>query len=122
VVNCGGISEKNQLLLQIYADVTGREMKISRSAQTCALGAAIAGAVVGGVHPDYLSAQAAMCGVKPVTFKPRQKATRSTLKLYGLYLALHDAFGKKDTPAPISGDEKASFHKGFGQCLTSAIN
>jgi L-ribulokinase len=46
VINCGGIAEKNPVVMQIYADVTGRPMKVSRSAQTCALGAAIAGAVV----------------------------------------------------------------------------
>ena len=50
VVTCGGISVKNSLLLQIYADVCNRPMKISRSAQTCALGAAIFGAVAGGAH------------------------------------------------------------------------
>ncbi len=48
VVNCGGIAEKNPLVMQIYADVTGLEMKVARSAQTCALGAAIAGAVAAG--------------------------------------------------------------------------
>ena len=48
VVNCGGISEKNAMLMQIYADVTGREMKVSSSSQTCALGSAIAAAVVAG--------------------------------------------------------------------------
>ncbi len=36
IVNCGGIAEKNPLVMQIYADVTGRPIKISRSAQTCA--------------------------------------------------------------------------------------
>ena len=48
VINCGGIAEKNPLVMQIYADVTGKEMKIARSAQTCALGSAMAGAVVAG--------------------------------------------------------------------------
>ncbi len=48
VMNCGGIAEKNPLLMQIYADVTGRSMQISRSSQTCALGSAIAAAVVAG--------------------------------------------------------------------------
>ena len=37
IVNCGGIAEKNPVVMQIYADVTGRPMKISRAAQTCAL-------------------------------------------------------------------------------------
>jgi L-ribulokinase len=74
VINCGGIAEKNPLLMQIYADVTGREMKISRSAQSCALGACIAGAVVAdkesGGYDDFADAQAAMCGIKDITYKP----------------------------------------------------
>ena len=65
VVNCGGIAEKNPMLMQIYADVTGREMKVSRSAQTCALGSAVAAAVVGGRYKTFAAAQKAMCGLKP---------------------------------------------------------
>ncbi|MHC5079236.1 MAG: ribulokinase [Planctomycetota bacterium] len=38
VVNCGGIAEKNPLVLQIYADVTGRPMHVAKSPHTCALG------------------------------------------------------------------------------------
>ncbi|MEJ2648796.1 MAG: ribulokinase [Sedimentisphaerales bacterium] len=93
VVNCGGIAEKNAMLMQIYADVTGREMKVSRSAQTCALGSAVAAAVVGGAHPDYDAAQAAMCGIKDVTYKPIEKNHEVYKKLYILYKQLHDAFG-----------------------------
>ncbi|MBI3736547.1 ribulokinase, partial [Candidatus Sumerlaeota bacterium] len=48
IVNCGGIAEKSPLTMQIYADITGRPMKLSRSAQTCALGSALCGAVVAG--------------------------------------------------------------------------
>ena len=93
VVNCGGIAEKNAMLMQIYADVTGREMKVSRSAQTCALGSAVAAAVVGGAHPDYDAAQTAMCGIKDVTYKPIEKNHEVYKKLYILYKQLHDAFG-----------------------------
>ena len=97
VVNCGGIAEKNPLIMQIYADVTGREMKISRSAQSCALGAAIAGAVVAGKkaggYDDVGAAQAAMCGVKERTFKPIGENRRVYEQLYSLYKQLHDAFG-----------------------------
>ncbi len=96
VVNCGGIAEKNPLVMQIYADVTGRPMKISRSAQTCALGAAIAGAVVGGAHQDYAGAQAKMTGLKPRVFKPNPKHHETYQKLYRLYRIVHDAFGTRE--------------------------
>jgi L-ribulokinase len=102
VVNCGGIAEKNAMLMQIYADVTGREMKISRSAQTCALGSAVAAAVVGGAHPDYAKAQAAMCGIKETTFKPIAANHKVYQQLYKLYKQLHDGFGLKDTSMTMS--------------------
>lgn len=97
IINCGGIAEKNPLLMQIYADVTGREMKISRSAQSCALGACIAGAVVAGKNADgydnFPDAQAAMCGIKDDTYKPIPENNSVYQKLYALYKQLHDAFG-----------------------------
>jgi L-ribulokinase len=96
VVNCGGIAEKNPLVMQIYADVTGQPMKISRSAQTCALGAAIAGAVVAGAHEDFASAQKAMTGLKPRVFKPNPGAHAVYRGLYALYKKCHDAFGTKE--------------------------
>lgn len=96
VVNCGGIAEKSPLVMQIYADVTGRPMQISRSAQTCALGAAVAGAVVAGVHPDFAAAQRAMTGLKPRGFKPNPQAHAVYRELYGLYRKLHDAFGTRE--------------------------
>ena len=99
VINCGGIAEKNPLLLQIYADVLGREMKIARSAQTCALGSAIAASVVAGKsrggHDSFEAAQAAMCGIKPRTFPPNRTNQRVYGELYKLYAQIHDAFGVK---------------------------
>ncbi len=94
VVNCGGIAEKNPLVMQIYADVTGRPMKISRSGQTCALGAAIAAAVVSGAHEDFASAIDAMTGLKPRVYKPNAAAHTAYRDLFALYSTLHDAFGK----------------------------
>jgi L-ribulokinase len=102
VVNCGGIAEKSPLVMQIYADVTGRPMRISRSAQTCALGSAIAGAVVAGGYPNYAAAQRAMTGLKPRVFKPNPKAHAVYRELYALYLELHDAFGIAGTRTDLS--------------------
>jgi L-ribulokinase len=99
IINCGGIAEKNALLMQIYADVTGREMKIARSGQTCALGSAIAGAVVAGKgkggYDNFESAQAAMCGIKSKSYKPDKAAHRTYQELYKLYAELHDALGTR---------------------------
>jgi len=93
IVNCGGIAEKNPLVMQIYADVTGRPMKVSRSAQTCALGAAVAAAVVAGAHRDFATAIGAMTGLKSRVFKPNAAAHAVYRELFALYSRLHDAFG-----------------------------
>jgi L-ribulokinase len=100
VVNCGGIAEKNPLVMQIYADAIGLEMKIARSSQTCALGAAMAGAVVagkmGGGHDSFAEAQRAMGGVKKKSYKPDPKSRAVYRDIYELYRRLHDAFGTQE--------------------------
>jgi L-ribulokinase len=99
VINCGGIAEKNPLVMQVYADVIGKEMKIARSAQTCALGSAIAGAVVAGKksggYAAFADAQASMCGIRKKAFKPDPGNHKIYEELYPLYRQLHDAFGTK---------------------------
>ncbi len=96
ILNCGGIAEKNPVVMQIYADVTGRPMKVSRSAQTCALGAAVAAAVVAGAYRNFDAAQKKMTGLKAKVFKPNPKAHAVYKELYVLYRKLHDAFGTKE--------------------------
>jgi L-ribulokinase len=103
VVNCGGIADKSALTMQIYADVTGRPMKISRSAQTCALGSAIAAAVVAGAHKNFASAQRAMTGLKPKIYKPNPKAHAVYRELYAIYKTLHDAFGTREWHGNLFG-------------------
>ncbi len=106
VVNCGGIAEKNPLVLQIYADVTGRPMKVARSSQTCALGAAICGAVAagaaGGGYDDFASAQAAMAGLKEIVYDPDPAANAVYGELFELYSTMHDAFGTTDETGDLS--------------------
>lgn len=96
IVNCGGIADKNPVVMQIYADVTGRPMKLSSSSQTCALGSAIAAAVVAGAHKDVGTAQKKMTSLKSRVFKPDSKAHATYKELYLLYRKLHDAFGTKN--------------------------
>ena len=103
VVNCGGIAEKNPFVMQIYADVCNRPMKISRSAQTCALGAAIFGAVVGGAYRSTEQAQRRMTGVKRKVYRPRKAAAAAYTSLYELYRTLHDAFGTPNCKGKLHG-------------------
>lgn len=93
IVTGGGIAEKNPMLMQIYADVTNRPLMLSRSSQTCALGAAIAAAVCAGEYKDVPAAQEAMTGLKRKVYKPNPEAVAVYKKLYTLYKQLHDAFG-----------------------------
>lgn len=101
IVCAGGIAEKNALLMQIYADVTGREMRVAASSQTCALGAAVGAAVVAGVYPDYKSATDAMTSLKDIVYKPDAEAHATYTRLYKLYVQLQDAFGGVSTSASL---------------------
>ena len=98
VINCGGIAMKSPLLMQVYADVTGRPMKISRSDQTPALGAAIFSAVAAGKksggYESIEEAQKAMTG-EGKQFDPVPDHHSVYKKLYRLYGQLHDGFGTK---------------------------
>lgn len=93
IVVCGGIAEKSPLAMQIYADVCNRPILISRSTQTCALGAAMFGAVVGGVYENVNQAVSSMTGFSPTSYHPIAENVAVYAKLYSIYLDLHDAFG-----------------------------
>ena len=103
VVTCGGLAEKSPLLMQIYADILNRKIRISRSAQSCALGAAIFGAVAAGEFGgDVCAAQKAMTGTKDIVYKPIPENVKVYSKLFKLYMKLHDSFGVKGTSQDLS--------------------
>ena len=102
VVCTGGIAEKNPLLMQIYADVTGCVMQVAGSSQTCALGSAIAAAVLAGAHPDFAAAEAAMTSLRPESYQPVAENRAVYDELYALYRELHDSFGGLTKSADLS--------------------
>jgi L-ribulokinase len=97
VVCCGGIAEKNDLFMQIYADVLGQPMLIAGSPQTPALGAAVSAAVTAGAaaggYDSWTDAQDRMTSLKEKRFVPRPTAQKTYDELYAIYRQLHDAFG-----------------------------
>ena len=98
LVAAGGLPEKNRLLMQIYADVTGREIRVSGSAQTSALGSAMFGAVAAGKarggYDSIYEAAPIMGRLKDEIYKPDLDAKAVYDKLFAEYLCLHDYFGR----------------------------
>ena len=90
------------MIMQIYADVTGRTMQVAGSGQACALGAAVSAAVLAGAFRDFPAAQKAMTSVKPVQYKPGPSARKTYDRLYRLYMGVHDAFGGVNKSADLS--------------------
>jgi L-ribulokinase len=98
IVACGGLPERNKLLMQIYADVTGREIKISASEQTPALGSAMFGAVAagraGGGYDSIFEAAQHMARLKEEIYRPIEEHTAVYDQIYAEYARLHDYFGR----------------------------
>jgi L-ribulokinase len=97
-VACGGLPEKNKLLMQIYADVTGREIKVAAANQTSALGSAMFGAVAAGKaaggYDTIFEAARFMSHLKDETFKPIVQNKAVYDRLFAEYILLHDYFGR----------------------------
>lgn len=97
VVCCGGIAEKNDVFMQIYADVIGQPMLIAGSPQAPALGSAISAAVTAGAssggYATWTEAQDRMTALKDKRFEPRADARLVYDELYRIYRDLHDGFG-----------------------------
>ena len=101
VVNCGGITHKNELFMQIYADVINKPMKIAAIDETVALGSALMGAHVAykeeGKDISYNDLQDKSCEMLDKVYSPKSKNAETYEKLYQIYLKLHDSFGVKGT-------------------------
>jgi L-ribulokinase len=98
LIGCGGIAEKNATLMQIYADVTGRTLRIVRSGLASALGAAMLGAVAagarGGGYDTLAEAAARMGGLKQQMYTPTAAEQPIYDELFAEWKRLHDWFGR----------------------------
>ena len=99
VYACGGLPDKNKMLMQIYADVTGKPFKIADSKFTPAVGAAMwaavsAGEAAGG-YPDIASAAESMVRIKDEEYRPNRDAAAVYDRLYAEYRTIHDYFGRE---------------------------
>ena len=98
VLTCGGIARKNPFVMQVYADVLDRELRVARSFQTPALGSAMFGAVAAGRaaggYDSIVEASREMGGLLDVIYRPNPENARVYDRLYAEYARLHDYFGR----------------------------
>lgn len=94
LVAAGGLPEKNALLRQIYADVTGRSIKLAGSSQATALGTAMHAAVAAGVYEDIHAAANKMGKLKGEVVAPIPENQAVYDRLYAEYKTLYDYFGR----------------------------
>jgi L-ribulokinase len=93
LIIAGGLM-RNQLLMQIYADVARRPLSLVASEQAPALGSAIHAAVAAGAYPDVPAAAAAMGQMHAEAYKPDPVSADVYDQLYAEYVVLHDYFGR----------------------------
>jgi len=98
LVACGGLPEKNKLLMQIYADVMGVPFRVSASKQASALGAAMFGAVAAGKaaggYDSIFEAAKSMAKLKDEHYKPNLQNKEIYDQIFREYEQLHDVFGR----------------------------
>ena len=100
-MNTGGLAVKNATLMQIYADVIGKPLKVAASDQTCALGSAIFGASTSG-KITIEEAQSACCKMRERIYEPIPENQAVYAELYAIYRTLHDAFGTAEWSGQIN--------------------
>ncbi|KAA0229030.1 ribulokinase [Fimbriimonadia bacterium ATM] len=103
VVCTGGIAERNEWLLQVYADICGRPIRVSAVPHGSAHGAAICGAVAGGAFSSFSEAQSRLCPEPEESYEPDSNAVQTYDRLYRLYLDLGTAFSGRTSGADVGG-------------------
>jgi len=88
IIAMGGIPKKDRYVMQVTTDILNKPIKVAASDETCALGAAMFGAVAANIYQDITEAQKAMQSGFSKTYYPRESNIEKYNKLYNLYVSL----------------------------------
>jgi L-ribulokinase len=98
IIATGGLPDRNKLLMQIYADVTGLCIYVAESSQAVALGSAMHGAVAAGAevggYETIAEAAKHMARLRDESYQPNMENKAVFDKLFSEYATLHDYFGR----------------------------
>jgi len=95
IIALGGVAKKSPFVMQVVADVINKPILVARSEQTCALGSAMAAAVVGGLYPTITDAQQAMGNGFETEYKPNASNALKYKRLYDHYSRLGELVEKE---------------------------
>ncbi len=96
IVAAGGIAQKDEMMMQIYADVLGREIKIAGSTQAGARGSAIYAAVAGGLYKGVAEAARALGVPVKQPYRPNAADADAYEAIYAEYKTLYNYFGREN--------------------------
>jgi L-ribulokinase len=98
IVATGGLPDRNKLLMQTYADVTGRPIHVAGTHQAGGLGSAMFGAVAAGAaaggYDSIFEATPRMASLRPEAYQPIPEHRAVYDRLYAEYVLLHVHFGR----------------------------
>ena len=95
IIALGGVAKKSPFVMQVVADVINKPILVARSEQACALGSAMAAAVVGGLYPTITDAQQAMGNGFETEYKPIASNALKYKKLYDQYSRMGELVEKE---------------------------
>ena len=101
VIGIGGVSKKSPFVMQTLANVLNMPIKIARSEQACALGAAICAATASGIYPTLAEARAAMASGYDAEFLPQADKVTVYEKLYRKYRILGEFMENQPSQVPV---------------------
>ncbi len=107
VIAIGGVARKSSLVMQTLADVMNVPIKVAKSDQCCALGAAICAAVASGIYPTMKEAQRAMASQFDAEYQPRPQMVEVYQVLYQKYQKLGQFVETQQKADAVYSVEKA---------------
>lgn len=84
----GGIAQKSPFVMQLLADVTGREISVIDCKQACAMGSVVFAAVVAGCYVSVEEAQRRLCNFPATLYRPDPERRGLLMRRYQRYKAL----------------------------------
>ncbi len=93
IIACGGIALKDKFMMQMFADITNRPIRVCASTQGPALSMAMYASVAAGEYKTLEDAVNVMAKMSDITYLPNPENHCVYNEIYEQYKIVHDTFG-----------------------------